>query len=333
VYVLGDDNTLHCYHWQEVVASNINGSKLNSTDLVAESDKWNFTFKSMSEMGDKIVISTEENALVSISNPLVKTTEKSTDIDKANAVVSTYKSTDKSYFMANDNDGTTAVKVEGGINFVCYVAGDMLYTSLDGVNGWLFNANETTNSVACAGDYVANKDIKLYVNPMTDNCIILTKGTDLKVLDDGGYADGKWVRVEYKGKVFYADKSCLDQKTSSKPTPEPEKPQEPEKVNKDYGRAKASRVGEFVNLYSADDSNIIVTQVADGTKLEVVEKIGDYYKVIYENNEVLIHKDQFKLEGLTTVQIIAIILSVVVVLSGGLIFMVTSLSKKKEQNQ
>ena len=67
--------------------------------------------------------------------------------------------------------------------------------------------------------------------------------------------------------------------------------------------------------------------------LEVVEKIGDYYKVIYENNEVLIHKDQFKLEGLTTVQIIAIILSVVVVLSGGLIFMVTSLSKKKEQNQ
>ncbi len=333
VYILGDDNALHCYKWQDVVLSNIEGTAVNSTDISILSSTWDFTLKSMEEMGDKIVISTEENALVSISTPLVKTKEKSSDIDKENSIVNTYASTEKSYFMTNDKDGTTAVKIDSGKTFVCYENDGALFTSYNGENGWLFNAEKLAPSTDCTGEYIANKDVKLYVNPMTDSGITLTKGTALTVVDNGGYADGNWVRVEYKGKVYYADKSCLDQKTSSKPTPEPEKPQEPEKVNKDYGRAKASRVGELVNLYSVDDSNIIVTQVADGTKLEVVEKIGDYYKVIYENNEVLIHKDQFKLEGLTTVQIIAIILSVVVVLSGGLIFMVTSLSKKKEQNQ
>ena len=78
---------------------------------------------------------------------------------------------------------------------------------------------------------------------------------------------------------------------------------------------------------------MVVAQVTDGTRLEVIEKMGDYYKVKYNDTEVLIHKDHFKLDGLTTVQIIAIVLSVIVVLAGGLIFMVTSLSKKKEEKE
>ena len=116
----------------------------------------------------------------------------------------------------------------------------------------------------------------------------------------------------------------------------PSNPQEPEKpveVKKDYGRAKASRAGELVPLFSVADNTIVVAEVTDGTRLEVVEQAGEYYKVIYNGTELLIRADQFKLEGLTTVQIIAIILSVVVVLAGGLIFMVTSLAKKKEENQ
>ena len=103
-------------------------------------------------------------------------------------------------------------------------------------------------------------------------------------------------------------------------------------VKVDYGRAKASRAGELVPLFSAETGEMIVA-VKDGTKLEIVEKVGDYYKVKYEGIELLIHQDDFKLDGLTTVQIIAIVLSIVVVLAGVLVFMVTNITKKKEDNR
>ena len=333
VYVLGDDNALHFYKWADVISSNIEGDVLTSTDILLESDTYNFTMKSMSIIGDRIVIATDENALVSVSNPMTNHRSNPSSIDTDNASVGTYVSTEKTYFMSNDNDGTTAVAVGAGKAFVCYESQGLLYTSFEGVKGFVFCVDPVVADTSFAGEYVAKNDIKLYVNPMTDGGVTVAKGTALTVIDDGGYSDGTWVRVEYNGKTYYTEMSGLEKKSSSKPAPQPEKPEKPEKVNKDYGRAKASRAGELVNLYSAQDNNVVVAQVTDGTKLEVVEKIGDFYKVKYEGADVLIHKDQFKLDGLTTVQIIAIVLSVVVVLAGGLIFMVTSLSKKKEEKQ
>ena len=113
----------------------------------------------------------------------------------------------------------------------------------------------------------------------------------------------------------------------------PQEPEKPVEVKKEYGRAKASRAGELVPLYSDIEGNNVATEVTDGTRLQVVEKIGDYYKVIYNDSELYIRADQFKLDGLTTVQVIAIILSVIVVLTGALIFAITSATKKKEENQ
>ena len=333
VYILGDDNALHCYQWEDVIKANIDGFALAGSEILLESHTYNFTMKSMSVIGEKIVIATEENALVSVDNPMAKFKAGPSNIDKETALVGTYISTEKTYFMSNNNDGKTVLKVGAGMTFVCYESDGLLYTSFEGVKGFVFNVNKVTASSDCAGEYIAKNDIKLFVNPMTDSGVNVAKGTALTVVDDGGYSDGKWVRVEYNGKTYYTEMSGLELKSSPKPDNKPEKTEKPEKVSKNYGRAKSSRAGELVNLYSTTDSNMVVAQVTDGTRLEIVEKVGDFFKVIYNGNQALIHKDQFKLDGLTTVQIIAIVLSVVVVLAGGLIFMVTSLSKKKEENK
>ncbi|MBO7221501.1 MAG: hypothetical protein J6V37_00475 [Clostridia bacterium] len=338
VYVLGDDNALHGYAWEDILYSNIDGTSLTSTDILIESSAYDFDAKSMAEMGDKIVVTTKENALVSIDNPLVKECENPSSFDKEVATVSTYVSTDKTYFMANDNDGKTAVKVAKDMVFVCYEFEGKLYTLFGGVWGYVFNADLTPVSTDVAGEYVTKNDIFLYVNPMVDDGNKVSKNTTINVVDNGGgYGDGNWVRVEYGGKMYYTELCNLEKKQSAPSNPStPSNPQEPEKpveVKKEYGRAKASRAGELVPLYSDIEGNNVATEVTDGTRLQVVEKIGDYYKVKYNDSELYIRADQFKLDGLTTVQVIAIILSVIVVLTGALIFAITSATKKKEENQ
>ena len=338
VYVLGDDNTLHGYAWEDILASNIDGTSLTSTDILIESSAYDFDAKSMAEMGDKIVVTTKENALVSIDNPLVKECGNPSSFDKENATVATYVSTDKTYFMSNDNDGKTAVKVAKDMVFVCYEFEGKLYTFFNGVWGYVFNADLTPVSTDVAGEYVTKNDTLLYVNPMVDDGIKVSKNTTINVVDNGGgFGDNGWVRVEYNGKVYYTELANLEKKQPAPSNPStPSNPQEPEKpveVKKEYGRAKASRAGELVPLYSDIEGNNVATEVADGTRLQVVEKIGDYYKVKYNDSELYIRADQFKLDGLTTVQVIAIILSVIVVLTGALIFAITSATKKKEENQ
>ena len=333
VYVLGDDNAVHCYKWQDIIDANVNGNHPISTVVQLESTAYKFTAKSMFDIDEKLVFTTAENALISLENPLVKTVEKGVSVDTANYSADTYVTTSVSYFITNENDGTTAVKIEPEKTLVCYEVEDMLYTTVGGKKGWIFGANKLVANTNCAGEYVAKTDVKLYANPTVDGGFTVLKGTALNVVDNaGGYNGNGWVRVEYNGKIYYTQASGLQKKSATTPLPEIPKPEKPEKVETEYGRAKASRAGELVALYSLDGSKV-VSSVADGTKLEVVEKIGEYYKVKYDGGEVLIHQDRFKLDGLTTVQIIAIILSVVVVLAGGLIFAVTSLSKKKEEKQ
>ena len=113
-----------------------------------------------------------------------------------------------------------------------------------------------------------------------------------------------------------------------------------EEKDKVYGKANADRVGGLVNMY-ADPSTAseVVGQIVDGSKVEVLETLDDFYLVTYDGKLGYIQKSQLKIGTLTTVQIVAIVLSIIVAIAGAAIFASVHLTrknadaKKKEQDQ
>jgi len=89
-------------------------------------------------------------------------------------------------------------------------------------------------------------------------------------------------------------------------------------------------VGGLVNVYS--DSNAdsgTVAQIVDGTKVEILDESTDYYLVRYGDVIGFMLKDEVQLHGLTSVQIIAVVLAVFVTLTAICIFVVIETTKKK----
>ena len=328
VIVLGDDNTLYEYSWQDVVKSKTMYVLLNPTSTPLEFEGYEYTAKSMSAVKDNLVFVTAENALVSVQNPLDESTDVSVKPNLQGLAPEVFKTNATTYFMTDYTVGSTSRFVADGTTVLAYDVDGKLYTKIDGHEGWIFGA-EALVPTALSGEYRTKGETKIYLNPQYDEHLTLPSRTKVTLVDDGaGYDGGKWWRISVDGKIYFVDKSSLEKVVSIGPII-PNNPSK-EEVKADYGRAKASRAGELVPLYSSNGN--VATHVTDGTKLEIVEKVGDYYKVVYEEQEYLIHKDQFKLDGLTTVQVVAIVLSIVVVLAGTLVFAVTSLTRKKEEN-
>ncbi len=337
VFILGDDNQVHVYDFADVIAVNtgVVGSTYEGTPITLDSTKYSFTANTMNVVGDKVYVTTNENAIVSISN-FTTTSIQDSALPSLNGLsAEVYLTTADTYFMSNENAGITAIKVSAD-KIVAYDDGSATagyITKINGKVGWVFNVTQSIPTTDVAGEYKAKENLTLYTNPLFDSDVTISKGATLSVIDDAcGFEDGKWLRVNYNGKIYFVLKDKVQKATSLPTIPGlNDKPHEEVKVH--YGRAKASRVGEFVNLYSDANGTTVVASVKDSTKLEIVEKVGDYYKVVYEGAEVYIHESEFKLDGLTTVQIVAIVLSVVVVLAGSLVFAVTSLARKKEETK
>ncbi len=333
VFVLGEDSAVHVYKFEDVFQYNTGSAALlEGTPVTLVSHTHSFTFTSIKDMGDKVYLTSKENAILSADVSMSRQVPevKSPDLDTLPADV--YVTTDNTYFIENTDDGTTARKIDSVQIVVGYDDGSKgVYVNLNGKLGWLVNLSVASPSTGVNGVYITAESVTLYTNPLFDSTISLNKGTALTVIDDAaGYEDGKWFRVEYNGGVYFAERGKLVKDTSA-PTPPPHQQEKPiEEVKVNYGRAKASRVGELVNLYADANGQTVVTSVKDSTKLEIIEKVGEYYKVVHEGQEVFIHESQFKLNGLTTVQVVAIVLSVVVLLAGTLVFAVTTLIKKKE---
>ena len=335
VFVLDDNNTVHRYDWAKVIEKNTTENTVTFDTENLDFAGFTYTAINMNLIGDKLVFVTEENALISIDNILTTTAPARPEIDLDGKTADVYTASDNTYILTNNLDGKTALEIEANAYFVAYEVDGLLYGKVDGVEGWIYNATPSTSATTINGQYEAKEALVLYVNPDFDSNVVVNAGTRFDGVDDAsGYDDGKWMRVNYNGKTYFVESARVKKVVSVTPTPPPpvNDPVEPEEVKVDYGRAKASRAGELVPLFSAETGEMIVA-VKDGTKLEIVEKVGDYYKVKYEGAELLIHQDDFKLDGLTTVQIIAIVLSIVVVLAGTLVFMVTNITKKKEDNR
>ncbi len=73
--------------------------------------------------------------------------------------------------------------------------------------------------------------------------------------------------------------------------------------------------------------------MTDGTKVEIIETVGDFYKIKYGETYGYMIKGDVKLDGLTTVQIVAIILAVIVLVTGIAIFFITRKIKQDSEKE
>ncbi len=197
-------------------------------------------------------------------------------------------------------------------------------------NGKLILIDETAlNNVECEqlnGELITTTQTTLYTLPYLDEATSLAveSGTHITALSDcAGFDGGKWIVVSYDGKEYFVKKADTAQYIEEVP-----------EIKKVYGKANADRVGGLVNVYANQDLNQdILTQIVDGTTVEVLETLDNCYLVTVNGYVGYMHKDEVVLDGLTTVQIIAIVLSIVVVITGSAIFASIHLTRKSHADK
>lgn len=325
VFLLSSDGIIYKYSWKSVVESNLGSTTLQNTAITVDGNGYSFTANSVC-LSDVILLSVKENAIVSVDADFV-TADGYSPIyaeiaDGATAVLRS--ATDGAFITSDLNSARSVRTFEAGV-VLCYDNGDGNFiVNIAGTNYFLYNSVEAVATPVESNDYRTNKDAKAYLSPDGNGEITIANGTPVTLVDDACNLDGgKWWRMEKDGATYYIARADV----SVYVAPAPEEPEKPKAV---YGRAKADRAGGTVNIYSSpDDGSEVLWALTDGVKVEVLETLDDYYLVGYGDVTGYVKIDQIELDGLTTVQIIAIVLSVVVVLASVLVFLVTYQTKRK----
>lgn len=185
-----------------------------------------------------------------------------------------------------------------------------------------FNKVETS---ALTGEYVATKDTALYSIPYlsTDTTELKQGQIVTRISDVAGYDNSKWTIVKHDDNTYFVKSSDIEEYVVIVP--------EKDRV---YGKANADRVGGLVNVYASPDKNSqLVTQIVDGSKLEILETLDDFYLVKFEDCVGYVEKSHIKIDGLTTVQIVAIVLAIIVALAGSAIFASIYLTRKNAESK
>lgn len=184
-----------------------------------------------------------------------------------------------------------------------------------------FDMAETTT---LSGEYVTTEQTTLYTIPYGESKIDIDVDTHLTIISDvANYDDNIWVLATYEGKTYFVKRAVLTEYIEIIP--------EKDKV---YGKANADRVGGVISVYTSPDTNgEVLCEIVDGSKVEVLEELDDFYLVTFDGKVGYVIKEQLKIEGLTTVQIVAIILSVIVALAGITIFASIHLTKKNNDEK
>ncbi|MBQ9276464.1 MAG: SH3 domain-containing protein, partial [Clostridia bacterium] len=246
---------------------------------------------------------------------------------KESGAVSYFEKSAATYTLATDCRIANIELAEDGVLLVFKEADapDGYYLAYDGIN-FLYipkTGFEEMTPSTLSGEYVAKKQTVLFVTPNKDNQenVVAEEETHVifkqKIL---GFDGDKWVVVELDGKEYFATASDFSEYVP----PEPER-------NHTYGRAKGTRVGGIVNVYqSASTESAVILEIADGAKLEILETLDDFYKVSVDGLVGYMTKDEVQLGGLTTVQIVSIILAILVLLAGSTVFVAIYFTKKKQ---
>ncbi|MEG1663246.1 MAG: hypothetical protein RR338_04600, partial [Clostridia bacterium] len=184
---------------------------------------------------------------------------------------------------------------------------------------------EVATPTAINKKYIAVEDTSLYEYPSKQtNSVKVAKDSNVQILDNAAnYDNGKWLRAIYDNKVYFVKASTVKMYVEYIP--------EKEKV---FGKAKADRVGGTVNIFSTmDEASTVLATIVDGAKVEVLATYDGFYLVLYGETVGYMASQDLQISGLTTVQIIAIVLSIVVVIAGAIVFIAVLLTKRKEENK
>lgn len=198
------------------------------------------------------------------------------------------------------------------------------YVYAGGKTGYVETSSLTPVSPTAIGSaYTLHAGSALYKHPASD-AITAENDVILTVTDDAaGLDDGTWVRVSLNGGTYFALASDLT----------PYTPPVPEREEK-FGRASSDRPGGLIGIYSLPDiSSVTVTEAVDGTRMEIVGEEGDFWMVSFDGFTGYALKSEVELEGLTTVQIVSIVLCCAVAVTGAVIFVVIWQARKKEKEK
>lgn len=308
----------------------------------------------------------EESGSYTLSNPSLKATPTSVCLDgttvfftasecfvgaldvqaatKQNYAFTAPEITNSAYHFAKAKDGAMFFSIDGRIENVSLATNETIIvyddTTKDGktlarVGERLISIDKSQfDSVECgalSGDYVTKGATSLFALPyVEDGKITLESGVRLTLKSDTAeYDSSVWVIATYQGQEYFVKRSDVAEYV--------EIVEEKDKV---YGKANADRVGGLVNMYADQSTDSeVVAQIVDGSKVEVLETLDDFYLVSYDGKLGYIQKSQLKIGTLTTVQIVAIVLSIIVAIAGAAIFASVYMTrknadaKKKEQDQ
>lgn len=165
---------------------------------------------------------------------------------------------------------------------------------------------------------------RLYVFPSQEysEYITVENGTKLTVIGEGYQNDQNWYKVSFNDKKYYVVVAGLAFDSEQVLT----------KEKAVYGRAKSSKVGTKVSLYSLpDEKSTITDNIIDGKELTIIgEEINGFYKVKIGTQNGYIKTENLKFGGLTNVQIISITCASVAIVTGIVILVITTKLKKKK---
>ncbi len=178
--------------------------------------------------------------------------------------------------------------------------------------------------------YLMKDDGTLYRLPyLEDGSVALAKGAQgiWTISDCAGYDDDRWLIVSYDGKSYFVSADIIEEDLA--PPDDPDRPESPKEPDALYGRAKASRVGGTVDIYSDMSETDVLVSVVDGKKVEILAAYSNYYQVRYGDVVGFMRASEIKIGGLTTVQIVAIVLSVLVLIAGtGIMISIFAIKKR-----
>ncbi len=166
---------------------------------------------------------------------------------------------------------------------------------------------ESVEPAALSGKAVTKRAISAYSLPYIDsNGVALEEGTHLTLISDVADYDGnRWTIVELDGKQLFIASDSLENYIELPPD-----------ADIKTGRAKGLRVGGIVHIYAdASDSSPSLEEIVDGTRLQVLGEVEAYYFVKHGDVIGYMRKSEVQVGGLTTVQIISIVLSIFVTIA------------------